>query len=109
MTTADGFVRVSALSELHEDTPKHVEIGETSVCVVRTGGEVFAINDICSHAAVSLSQGEVEDGQIQCWLHGSGFDLRTGKPSGPPATRAIPVYPVQIEGDDVLVSITQEP
>jgi 3-phenylpropionate/trans-cinnamate dioxygenase ferredoxin subunit len=50
----------------------------------------------------------VEDGQIECWLHGSCFDLRTGKPSGLPATRPIPVYPVKIEGDDVLVSLTQE-
>ncbi|WP_234317555.1 Rieske 2Fe-2S domain-containing protein, partial [Streptomyces stelliscabiei] len=42
---------------------------------------------------------EVEDCQIECWLHGSAFDLRTGKPSGLPATRPVPVYPVKIEGD----------
>jgi 3-phenylpropionate/trans-cinnamate dioxygenase ferredoxin subunit len=76
--------------------------------VVRTEGEVFAIYDICSHANVSLAEGEVEDCQIECWLHGSRFDLRTGKPSGPPATRPVPVYPVKIVGDDVLVSVNQE-
>ena len=98
----------AALSELEEDTPKRVELDGTPVSVVRTEGEVFAINDICSHANVSLSEGEVEDCQIECWLHGSSFDLRTGKPSGLPATRPVPVYPVKIEGDDVLVSVTQE-
>ncbi|MFJ7152950.1 non-heme iron oxygenase ferredoxin subunit [Streptomyces sp. NPDC100445] len=102
------FVRVCGLGELAEDTPKRVEIAGTPVSVVSTGGEVFAINDICSHANVSLSEGEVEDCQIECWLHGSAFDLRTGKPSGLPATRPVPVYPVKIEGDDVLVSLSQE-
>ncbi|MBJ7905763.1 non-heme iron oxygenase ferredoxin subunit [Streptomyces sp. NPDC004549] len=106
--TTTSFVRACGLSELSEDTPKRVELDGTPVSVVKTEGEVYAIYDICSHANVSLSEGEVEDGQIECWLHGSCFDLRTGKPSGPPATRPVPVYPVKIEGDDVLVSLSQE-
>jgi 3-phenylpropionate/trans-cinnamate dioxygenase ferredoxin subunit len=109
MTQAGGFVRACGLDELEEDTPLRVELGGVPVSVVRTAGEVFAIHDICSHANVSLSEGEVEDCQIECWLHGSTFDLRTGKPSGLPATRPVPVYPVTIVGDDVLVSVTQEP
>ncbi|MQY12364.1 Biphenyl 2,3-dioxygenase, ferredoxin component [Streptomyces sp. RB5] len=103
-----SYVKVCTLAELEEDTPKRVELGDTPVSVVRTEGEVFAVYDICSHANVSLSEGEVEDCQIECWLHGSRFDLRTGKPSGLPATRPVPVYPVKIDGDDVLVSLTQE-
>ncbi|WP_329458435.1 bifunctional 3-phenylpropionate/cinnamic acid dioxygenase ferredoxin subunit [Streptomyces sp. NBC_01497] len=103
-----AFARVCALSELEDGMPKRVELEGVPVSVVRTEGEVFAINDICSHANVSLSEGEVENCQIECWLHGSSFDLRTGKPSGLPATRPVPVYPVQIQGDDVLVSVTQE-
>lgn len=110
MTEPTGFVRVCALSELEDDTPQRVVLDGTPVCVVRTSeaGEVFAIHDVCSHQNVSLSEGEVEDCSIECWLHGSTFDLRTGKPSGLPATRPVPVYPVKIEGDDVLVSLTQE-
>ncbi|MEU5836776.1 MULTISPECIES: non-heme iron oxygenase ferredoxin subunit [Streptomyces] len=108
----EGFARVASLGELEEDTPLRVELGGVPVSVVRTDGEVFAINDICSHANVSLSEGDVEDCMIECWLHGSRFDLRTGKPSGLPATRPVPVYPVKIEGDGpdaaVLVSVTQE-
>ncbi|MDB1088473.1 non-heme iron oxygenase ferredoxin subunit [Streptomyces sp. ACA25] len=113
--TADsvaGYEQVCLLGDLEEDTPKRVEIAGTPVSVVRTEGEVYAVSDICSHANVSLSEGEVEDCMIECWLHGSMFDLRTGKPSGLPATRPIPVYPVKIEGDGpgaaVLVSVTQE-
>ena len=85
-----------------------MELDGTPVSLVRTCGEVFAINDICSHANVSLSEGEVDDCHIECWLHGSRFDLRSGKPDTLPATRPVPVYPVKIEGDDVLVSLTQE-
>ncbi|OEU88431.1 Rieske (2Fe-2S) protein [Streptomyces abyssalis] len=110
--SGEGFVRVASLGELEEDTPKRVELEGVPVALVHTEGEVFAVNDICSHANVSLSEGEVEDCQIECWLHGSSFDLRTGKPSGLPATRPIPVYPVRIEGEGpdaaVLVSVTQE-
>ena len=108
MTATDTFVRVCALSDLEEDTPRRVEIDGVPISVVRAAGDVFAINDICSHSNVSLSEGEVEGCQIECWLHGSSFDLRTGKPSGLPATRPVPVYPVKIVGDDVLVSVTQE-
>lgn len=102
------YLKACALSELEENTPKRVELDGTPVSIVSTEGEVFAINDVCSHANVSLSEGEVEDCMIECWLHGSAFDLRTGKPSGLPATRPVPVYPVKIEEGDVLVSLPQE-
>ncbi len=58
------------------------------VAIVRAEGEVFALRDVCSHEEVPLSEGEVYDHTVECWLHGSCFDLRTGKPTGPPATAA---------------------
>ena len=70
--------------------------------MVRTEGEVYAISDICSHADVSLSEGEVDGCTIECWLHGSRFDLRTGQPTGLPATSRSPSTPSKIEGDDVV-------
>jgi 3-phenylpropionate/trans-cinnamate dioxygenase ferredoxin subunit len=60
---------------------------------------------VCSHGAVSLSDGEVEGTTIECWLHGSKFDLRTGVPTGLPATRPVPVYPVTVDGERVLVDV----
>ena len=82
------------------------------VSLVRVGDEVFAVGDVCSHAEVSLSEGEVSGCQIECWLHGSRFDLRTGEPSGPPAFEPVPVYPVEIEGQGdeaiVLVAVPEE-
>ena len=98
-------VRACALSDVPEQGAVQVLLDGTPVCVVRSGGEVFALLDRCSHADVALSEGEVEDGTIECWLHGSLFDLRTGEPSGLPAVRPVPTYPVTVEGDDVLVQM----
>jgi 3-phenylpropionate/trans-cinnamate dioxygenase ferredoxin component len=93
------------LAELREGGTHRVVLDGVPVCLVRTDGEVYAINDTCSHADVSLSEGEVEGLTIECWLHGSRFDLVTGRPTGLPATKPVPVYPVKIEGDDVLVDV----
>ena len=97
--------RACSLSEVPEEGTLRVELSGKPVCIARSQGEVFAISDICSHADVSLSEGDVEDGKVECWLHGSLFDLRTGEPSGLPATKPVPVYPVTVEGDDVLVDM----
>ena len=83
-----------------------VEVDGEEVAVVRSGDEYYAIADLCSHAAVPLSEGDVVDGTIECYLHGSLFDLRTGKPTGLPATEPVAVYPVRVEGDDLLVDVT---
>jgi 3-phenylpropionate/trans-cinnamate dioxygenase ferredoxin subunit len=82
-----------------------VDIGDTPVCLVRTGGAVHAVRDECTHQSVPLSDGEVADGAIECWLHGSRFDLATGQVLSPPAARPVAVYGVRIEGEDVLVRL----
>jgi 3-phenylpropionate/trans-cinnamate dioxygenase ferredoxin component len=102
-----SFVRVCALSSLAEESALHVDVDGVEVCLARTQGEVFAIRDECSHAEVPLSEGDVEDGTVECWLHGSRFDLRSGKPTGLPATEAVPVYPVRIDGDDIYVAVKE--
>ncbi|AAZ56018.1 non-heme iron oxygenase ferredoxin subunit [Thermobifida fusca] len=108
MSSEETYTRVCALSDLPEEGALGVEVNGTPVAVVRSEGEIYAISDLCSHAEVNLSEGEVEDGTIECWLHGSCFDLRTGKPLNPPATQAVPTYRVKIDGDDVLVSLDTE-
>ena len=101
------YVRACAVADLADDTAIGVEIDGVPVCLARTEGEIFAIHDVCSHADVPLSEGDVEDGTVECWLHGSRFDLRTGRPTGLPANRPVPTYPVKIDGDDVLVAVKE--
>jgi 3-phenylpropionate/trans-cinnamate dioxygenase ferredoxin component len=98
-----SFEKACALGDVPADEALGVTVGRYDVAIARHEDEVFAIQDLCSHAAVALSEGEVEDCTIECWLHGSRFDLRTGKPTGPPATEAVAIYPVRVEGGDVLV------
>ena len=100
------FQRACALADLPAEGVIGVEVAGTPVAVVRAGGEVFALRDVCSHEEVPLSEGDVYDHTIECWLHGSCFDLRSGKPTGPPATKPVATYPVKIDGDDVLVALS---
>jgi len=92
------------LSDLQENTPVKVELNGKDLCVVRQGSEVFAIDDICSHAEASLSEGEVTPGKIECWLHGAEFDLRSGEALTPPAIAPVATYSVTIEGESVKIS-----
>lgn len=106
---ADGFVLVCSVDDLPTVGAVQAEVNGKLVAIVRdSAGDIHAIDDTCSHANVSLSEGDVEDTAIECWLHGSRFDLRSGKPIGLPATIPIAVYPVKIDGDDVLVSVMKE-
>ena len=98
-----SFQRACALSELTDSTPLRVEVDGLDVAVVRHDDEVFAIEDECSHAAIPLSEGDIDGCTVECWLHGSRFDLRTGAPSGLPATEPVPVYPVEVRDGDVYI------
>jgi len=101
-----SFARACGVADVAPGTAVAVEIDGTEVAVVRAGDDWYAVADECSHAAIPLSEGDVEGCEIECWLHGSRFDLRTGKPSGLPATEPVAVYPVRVDGDDVLVDVT---
>jgi 3-phenylpropionate/trans-cinnamate dioxygenase ferredoxin subunit len=102
---SDSFERACALSDVPDEGVIPVEVGGMEVAIVKSCGQVFAVRDECSHAQIQLSEGEVEDCEIECWLHGSRFDLRTGEPTSLPAYEPVPVYPVRIDGDDVLVDV----
>lgn len=98
--------RVCGLSELVQDEARRVEINGVPIAVVLdSNGEVHAIGDTCTHGEISLSEGFVEGETLECWAHGSAFSLRTGKPLNLPAYEPVPVYAVQIDGDDVLIDI----
>ncbi|HUW77342.1 MAG TPA: non-heme iron oxygenase ferredoxin subunit [Candidatus Nanopelagicaceae bacterium] len=93
------------LTELADEMPRQVVIENLAVCLVRIGSEVFAIRDECTHEAVPLSEGDVADGAIECWRHGSRFDLRTGDVLNPPAVRAVVTYPARINDGQVQVDL----
>jgi 3-phenylpropionate/trans-cinnamate dioxygenase ferredoxin subunit len=99
------FLRACGTAEVEPGTALAVTVDDVAVAVVHEDEGWYAVFDECSHAAVPLSEGDVEAGLIECWLHGSQFDLRTGKPTNLPATEPVAIYPVRVEGDDVLVDV----
>lgn len=101
------FVRVCGLDELTPGRAAKADVSGRIIAIVRTDdGSVHAIDDECTHGKVSLSEGEVDGCTIECWLHGSRFDLLSGRPTGLPATVPVAVHSVRVTDDgDVLVAL----
>lgn len=98
-------VVLCAREELASGEAKRFDVGEHRVALVRIDDDFYAIGDRCSHEDYSLSEGEVwaDEREIECPRHGSTFDLATGAACSLPATTPVPVYEVDIEGDEVAV------
>ena len=103
--------RVCGVADLEQDMPLRVDPGGVPITVIKDGeGVIHAIGDTCTHGDISLADGFVEGDTVECWAHGSAFSLVTGKPLNLPAFEPVPVYVVEIDGDDVLIdpSVTKE-
>ena len=100
-------VSIGSLDDFAEGTPTFAQAGGERLCVVRIGDRVHAICDDCPHAEASLSEGDflADDLAVECPLHGSSFNLVTGEPGEPPATEAVRVFEVTVDGGDVLVEV----
>lgn len=101
-----AFERACTTDEVTADTAVAVTLDGIDVAVARDGDDFYAMQDLCTHGHVALTEGEVADCAIECWLHGSVFDLRTGKPRTLPATEPVATFPVRVEGGDVLVDVS---
>jgi 3-phenylpropionate/trans-cinnamate dioxygenase ferredoxin subunit len=99
---------VCTVDELQAGTARRVDINGHRIAVIRCDDVVYAIGDRCTHADVSLAEGEVmcDEKEIECWKHGSTFSLVTGEPQSLPATQPVPVYDARIDGNAIVVSIT---
>lgn len=102
---------MAELARIHADKVEsgaavRLEGAPGGICLVRIGDDFYAIGDRCSHAEVSLSEGEIdtEDCWIECWKHGSAFSLQDGSPQSLPATQPVPVFRVYRDGDDVVIT-----
>jgi 3-phenylpropionate/trans-cinnamate dioxygenase ferredoxin subunit len=102
------LIEVARTSDIPEGEARWVVADRIEIALVNLGsGQFVAVDDICSHAEASLSEGEVDldDETIECPRHGSIFDLRSGKPRSLPATLPIATFPVKVEGDVILIEL----
>ena len=102
-----NVIEVMKLSDLPVGSVIKFDANGLDVAIAHTAEGVFAIEDTCSHAEVSLSEGELNGCFLECWMHGSAFDLRTGIPKTPPAIKSVATFPIMIqgEGQDAIIAI----
>ena len=98
-----GFERVASLAELPSGTLKGVRAGAIAIALCNVEGEIFAVEDNCSHQHYPLSRSELEEGVITCDWHGARFDVRTGDPLALPAVMPVRTFEVRVEGGEVFV------
>ena len=89
-------VDVAAAADIEDGATMLVEVGNTPILIVNMGGTFRAVHDICTHAEESLAEGYVEAGTIECPRHGAQFSLEDGEALTPPATQALPTFPVEV-------------
>ena len=102
------FVKVTEVGELPPGEMKMVEVGENQILLANVAGNIWACDNICTHAGAPLSEGELDEDQVECPLHGSVFNVVTGEVIGPPAAENLRLFQVTIEGPDILVGPPKE-
>jgi 3-phenylpropionate/trans-cinnamate dioxygenase ferredoxin subunit len=103
-----ALVKVCSVGDVAAGEARRVSVGTREIAVVNLGDDGFrAVDAVCSHAHYYLDEGEVDvdEATIECWKHGSTFDLETGRPRTLPATVPVQVFPVKIEDDDVMIEV----
>ena len=99
----EDFVKVASTGELSPGTKKLVQIGDERILLVNVKGTYYAVDEECTHAYARLSYGQVYGEELTCPLHGAVFDVTTGSVVSPPADEGLVIYPVRIEGEDILI------
>jgi 3-phenylpropionate/trans-cinnamate dioxygenase ferredoxin component len=100
-----SWITIARTEQIPKGRPWRCTAAGRALLLVKTGGKLFAISEVCTHEASSLAEGLVEDNTIECPRHGALFDLQSGKPLSLPATGRLRTYPLRVEGDTISVQI----
>ena len=106
MSDDEGWVKVANRGDVADGDVLGVVIGGRDIAIYNLGGEVFATDDICTHAYAKLSDGWLDKGEIECPLHAGRFDVKSGKATAPPCTDDLKTFPVRIAGDAIEVKFS---
>ena len=102
-----SFERVGPAADVAKGSVITTELDGVEIAVVHADDDQFyAVRDECSHASIPLSEGDIDGCTLECWLHGSRFDLHTGEPTGLPAVEPVATFPVEVRDGDIYVSST---
>lgn len=101
-------IKTLKTSELSLNSSKVINLSDKQIALFNYGGEYYALDDMCSHAEASLSEGDVYDCKVECPLHGAEFDLKTGDAVTLPATKPVNKYKVNVEDDYIFLEMKQD-
>jgi len=96
---------VIASADLAEGKMQCFDVAGRKIILINVDGTFYATDEMCSHEDFPLWYGAIKGHLIECSLHGSCFDVRTGHPTEEPATEPIRTYPTEVEGDTVYVML----
>jgi nitrite reductase/ring-hydroxylating ferredoxin subunit len=102
-----GFIKVAELSDIEEGELVPVEVDDEPICLTKANGVICAFTDNCTHIGGPLNEGDLEGDVLTCPWHGAQFNVHTGKVLRGPARQDLQTYPVQIEGEDILISLPE--
>jgi 3-phenylpropionate/trans-cinnamate dioxygenase ferredoxin subunit len=99
--------KLCSVTDIADGEARRFDLGSLRIAVVHIGDDFYAIGDRCSHADISLAEGEVDASArtLECWKHGSCFSLETGTPLTLPATKAVPTYELRVDDGDLYVEV----
>jgi naphthalene 1,2-dioxygenase system ferredoxin subunit len=100
-----GWVRAASRGDLADGDVIGVVLAGREIAIYQIDGELFATDDVCTHAYAKLSDGWLDRGEIECPLHAGRFDVKTGAPTSPPCVDAVKTYPVRVAADDIQVKL----
>ena len=103
------FINVGTKTDFPENQTKGVKIGEVDVCIANWKDNLTAFDNSCTHAHALLSDCDIEDSEVACPLHGARFNVQNGQAMTPPAVRPVRMHEVKVEGNDVLVKLSDVP
>ncbi|WP_369856651.1 non-heme iron oxygenase ferredoxin subunit [Candidatus Thalassolituus haligoni] len=101
----DSWISVSALDDIPDDDVIGVSVNGHPIALYKMDGEVFATDNVCTHGQALLSDGFLEDGEIECPLHQGKFCIKTGKAMCQPLTDDIQTYVTRVEDDQVFLRL----
>ena len=100
-----GFTKVATTNELQPGTAKLVEVAGRKIALFNVDGKFYALDDTCTHRGGPLSEGSMEGDSVTCPWHGAIFDMKTGQALGPPASKGVASFKVQVEGSDIKIEL----
>ena len=96
-------VKIANLNDVKQGKMFRAKINDRAILLANIENEIFAIDDMCTHEDASLYKGALKGHCVECPLHGSHFDFRTGEPDGDPATVAVKKYKVEVKNDEIFI------